>query len=40
MATTKTYIFVYAAWQALEIPQLIGVLSAHAGKGHQAFGLN
>ena len=33
----KTDIFVYAHWVGMQIPVLIGVLSAHQGKGRKAF---
>ena len=37
MAGNKTDIYVYADWQELGGPQLIGVLSAHQAKGRKAF---
>lgn len=33
----KTDIYVYAHWEDFEIPQLMGVLSAHQAKGRKAF---
>lgn len=37
MAVQKTDILVYADWQALDAPQLMGLLSAHQAKGRKAF---
>ncbi|MFV0182878.1 type II toxin-antitoxin system HipA family toxin [Empedobacter falsenii] len=37
MAVQKTDIYVYADWQDLEGPILMGVLSAHQAKGRKAF---
>ena len=37
MGTGKTDIFVYAHWQGMSDPQLIGTLSAHQGKGRKSF---
>jgi len=37
MATTKTDLLVYAHWQGMETPKLIGVLSAQQAKGRKAF---
>lgn len=37
MAVQKTYIYVYADWQGLEAPLLMGVLYAHQAKGRKAF---
>lgn len=37
MAGNKTDIYVYADWQELGSPQLMGVLSAHQAKGRKAF---
>ncbi|MCQ4034837.1 type II toxin-antitoxin system HipA family toxin [Kaistella montana] len=37
MAGNKTDIYVYADWQELGGPKLIGVLSAHQAKGRKAF---
>lgn len=37
MAVQKTDIYVYADWQELEGPMLMGVLSAHQAKGRKAF---
>jgi serine/threonine-protein kinase HipA len=37
MAVQKTDIYVYADWQGLEGPLLMGVLSAHQAKGRKAF---
>ena len=37
MAINKTDIFVYAHWKGLNDPQLIGILSAHQGKGRKSF---
>lgn len=37
MAVQKTDIYVYADWQDLESPILMGVLSAHQAKGRKAF---
>ena len=34
---SKTDIFVYAHWQGMPDPQLIGTLSAHQGKGRKSF---
>lgn len=33
----KTDIYVYAHWEDFEIPQLMGILSAHQAKGRKAF---
>lgn len=37
MTTHKTDIFVYAHWLGMSEPKLIGVLSAHQGKGRKSF---
>lgn len=37
MAVQKTDIYVYADWQGIETPLLIGVLTAHQAKGRKAF---
>jgi serine/threonine-protein kinase HipA len=37
MAMNKTDIYVYAHWEDFEIPQLMGILSAHQAKGRKAF---
>jgi serine/threonine-protein kinase HipA len=37
MAQNKFDIFVYAHWQEMQEPKIIGVLSAHFGKGKKAF---
>lgn len=37
MAAQKTDIYVYADWQGLCTPMLMGVLSAHQAKGRKAF---
>lgn len=37
MGTSKTDIFVYAHWQGMPDPKLIGILSAHQGKGRKSF---
>lgn len=37
MGTSKTDIFVYAHWQGMPDPKLIGTLSAHQGKGRKSF---
>lgn len=37
MAQGKFDIYVYAAWVGLEIPTLVGILSAHIAKGKKAF---
>lgn len=37
MAVQKTDIYVYADWQGLEGPMLMGILSAHQAKGRKAF---
>jgi serine/threonine-protein kinase HipA len=37
MGTSKTDIFVYAHWKGMLNPRLIGVLSAHQGKGRKSF---
>lgn len=37
MGTNKTTIFVYAHWMGMKTPQLIGMLSAHQGKGRKSF---
>ena len=37
MGTGKTDIFVYAHWQGMPDPKLIGTLSAHQGKGRKSF---
>lgn len=37
MATNKTDIYVYAHWQGMPKPELIGILSAHQAKGRKAF---
>ncbi|GAB1445706.1 HipA domain-containing protein [Flammeovirgaceae bacterium] len=38
MSTGKTDIFVYAHWLGMPDPKLIGILSAHRGKGRKSFG--
>lgn len=37
MGTGKTDIFVYAHWMGMPEPKLIGILSAHQGKGRKSF---
>ena len=37
MTTDKTDIFVYAHWLGMGEPKLIGILSAHQGKGRKSF---
>jgi serine/threonine-protein kinase HipA len=37
MTTDKTDIFVYAHWLGMREPKLIGILSAHQGKGRKSF---
>jgi serine/threonine-protein kinase HipA len=37
MAINKTDIFVYAHWLGMNEPKLIGILSAHQGKGRKLF---
>lgn len=37
MTTDKTDIFVYAHWLGMSEPKLIGILSAHQGKGRKSF---
>ena len=37
MKSTKVDILVYADWIELKGPQLMGVLSAHYGKGRKSF---
>lgn len=37
MATDKTDIYIYADWEGMSQPELIGVLSAHQAKGRKAF---
>lgn len=37
MAVNKTDIFVYAHWLGMKEPKLIGILSAHQGKGRKSF---
>ncbi|HBE42227.1 MAG TPA: toxin HipA [Bacteroidales bacterium] len=37
MDKTKTDIYVYAQWLGMNDPGLIGILSAHSGKGKKAF---
>jgi serine/threonine-protein kinase HipA len=37
MGTGKTDIFVYAHWMGMSEPKLIGLLSAHQGKGRKSF---
>lgn len=37
MAVNKTDIFVYAHWLGMNEPKLIGILSAHQGKGRKSF---
>ena len=37
MAQGKTNIYVYASWQELKTPTIIGVLSAQQAKGKKAF---
>lgn len=37
MGTSKTDLFVYAHWQGMPDPKLIGTLSAHQGKGRKSF---
>ncbi|MEQ8237849.1 MAG: type II toxin-antitoxin system HipA family toxin, partial [Cyclobacteriaceae bacterium] len=39
MGTGKTDIFVYAHWMGMPDPKLIGILSAHQGKGRKSFSL-
>ena len=38
MAQNKREIYVYAHWQGLPVPKLMGTLTAHAAKGKKAFG--
>lgn len=38
MAQNKREIYVYAHWQGMTEPKLIGTLTAHAAKGKKAFG--
>ncbi|MEQ9425023.1 MAG: HipA domain-containing protein [Cyclobacteriaceae bacterium] len=38
MGADKTDIFVYAHWKGMQQPQLMGLLSAHRGKGRKSFG--
>ena len=35
----KREIYVYAHWFGMKDPKLIGVLSAHQGKGRKSFGI-
>ena len=37
MGVDKTEIFVYAHWQGMPDPKLLGILSAHQGKGRKSF---
>lgn len=37
MSQNKTDIYVYAHWQGIPEPQIIGILSAHQAKGKKAF---
>lgn len=37
MAQNKREIYVYAHWQGLPVPKLMGTLTAHAAKGKKAF---
>jgi serine/threonine-protein kinase HipA len=37
MANNKTDIFVYAHWLGMHEPKMIGILSAHQGKGRKSF---
>jgi serine/threonine-protein kinase HipA len=37
MSQSKTDIYVYAYWQEMQEPKLIGVLSAQQAKGKKAF---
>jgi len=37
MGTSKTDVFVYAHWVGMPDPKLIGLLSAHQGKGRKSF---
>lgn len=37
MSVNKTDIYIYADWQGLVQPTLVGVLSAHQAKGRKAF---
>lgn len=37
MSQSKTDIYVYAHWQEMQEPKLIGVLSAKQAKGKKAF---
>lgn len=37
MGVNKTDIFVYAHWKGMLDPKLIGILSAHQGKGRKSF---
>lgn len=37
MSQNKTDIYVYAHWQGMSKPQIIGILSAHQAKGKKAF---
>ncbi len=38
MGIKKTNLYVYAHWQGMTEPKLIGILSAHQGKGRKSFG--
>ncbi|WP_421794799.1 type II toxin-antitoxin system HipA family toxin [Haliscomenobacter sp.] len=37
MSTNKTDIWVYAHWQGMKTPKMVGILSAHQAKGKKAF---
>jgi serine/threonine-protein kinase HipA len=37
MSIDKTDIFVYAHWAGMSEPVIIGILSAHQGKGRKSF---
>jgi serine/threonine-protein kinase HipA len=37
MSQSKTDIYVYAHWQEMQEPDLIGILSAQQAKGKKAF---
>lgn len=38
MATDKTSVFVYADWFGMDVPRLVGTLTAQQAKGRKAFG--
>jgi serine/threonine-protein kinase HipA len=37
MMTNKQDIYVYAHWLGMQDPKMIGILSAHQGKGRKSF---